>query len=95
MDTELQAIRDAMDKGEDGQARDHERAVALADEYVAAHPEKFEKLREQTSIECVQAVDTFRAAGWEEDLWLVETWLLHRFNPQVIGGVTGATVRMS
>lgn len=90
---ELAAIKDAVDKNT-GDGRDHSGAVALADAYIADHPELFEKLSDMGIEDCVSAVGVFRAAGMEEDQWLVETWLLSRFEPQQIGGEYHPQVRV-
>lgn len=91
MNPELEAIRDAMDK-ETG--RDTERAVALSDAYVAAHPDQFASLTGLDMEQCVAAIDVFRAAGMDEDLWRVQAWILHRFEFQTIGGPVTARVRV-
>lgn len=90
---ELAAIKDAVDKST-GDGRDHGGAVALADAYVAAHPELFTQLADMSIEDCVGAVGVFRAAGMEEDQWRVETWLLSRFEPQNIGGEYQAQTRI-
>jgi hypothetical protein len=69
-------------------------ARELADAYVEAHPELFVSLREMTLEQCVAAVDVFRGAGMETELWNTEAWLLHRFEPQNIGGKAEAQVRI-
>lgn len=92
MANELEAIVDAMDKTT-GDGRDHAKAVQLADEYVAAHPDKFTMLATLSLEACVALVDAFRAAEEWEALFLVEAWLLHKFEPQNIGGPMIATVR--
>lgn len=92
MNAELEAIRDAWDKNT-GDGRD-ESARELADEYVVAHEDQFASLKNMTLDQCVQAVDVFRQAGMEEEQWRVETWLLHRYEPQNIGGVADAKVRL-
>lgn len=91
MNSELEAIRDAMDKTT---GRDEGQAVALADAYVAAHPDQFTSLAELGMEQCVAAIDVFRAAGMEEDLWRVQAWILHRFEFQTIGGPVTARVRI-
>lgn len=91
MNPELEAIRDAMDK-ETG--RDTEQAVTLADTYVTAHPDQFTSLNGLDMEQCVAAIDVFRAAGMEEDLWRVQAWILHRFEFQTIGGPVTARVRV-
>ncbi|CQD07347.1 hypothetical protein BN970_01385 [Mycolicibacterium conceptionense] len=89
---ELIAIRDAMDNSEGG--RDEELARQLADDYVAANPDQFTSLAEMSIEQCVAAVDVFRAAAMEDDQWRVETWLLHHFQPQTIGGPVTAQIRI-
>jgi hypothetical protein len=93
MRQELRAIRDAWDKDLGG-GREEKHTREMCDRYVAAHPEQFEKLRTMTLDELVQSVSVFRAAGWEEEQWLVEVWLLHHFEPQNIGGTVEARVRL-
>lgn len=48
-----------------------------------------------TLDQCVQALGVFRRAGMEDEQWKVETWLLHRYEPQNIGGPIQAKVRIS
>lgn len=93
MNADLEAIKDAMDNEREG-GRDQQLARTLADAYVAANPDDFADLDGKTITECVEAVDVFRNAGYEEMLWRVETWLLHKFLPQHIGGETQAQVRI-
>lgn len=97
MNAQLEAIRDAMDKST-GDGRDFSQAVALAEEYVAEHPEEFadyaswgtgEDAREKT----VHSVDVHRAAGLEEAQWRAEAWHLATWEPMNIGGAAQATVR--
>lgn len=92
MDPELDAIILAMDKEREG-GRDQALAVSLADAYVAAHPETFTFLQGMTLEACVGLVDVFRGDGDLRSLFLVETWLLHHFKPQTIGGTYEAEVR--
>ena len=92
MNSELEAIKDAWDKNT-GDGRD-ESARELADAYVAAHPDQFTSLEAMSLEQCVQAVDVFRQAGMADEQWRVETWLLHRFEPQNIGGAAQAKVRL-
>lgn len=94
MDNELQAIQTAWDKDEGG-GRDEEKARALADQYVADHPDLFTALADKSVHECVQAVEVFRDAGMVDEQWRVEAWLLHHFNAQDIGGPASATVRIT
>lgn len=93
MNAELEAIKDSWDKNT-GDGRDEDGTRALCDAYVEAHPEQFTELANMSLEECVQALSVFRAAGMEESQWKVEVWLLHRFEPQTIGGVARATVRI-
>jgi hypothetical protein len=93
MNSELEAIKDSWDKST-GDGRDEAGTRALADAYVASHPEQFEELAKLTIEQCVDAVSTFRNAHMEEEQWRVETWLLHHFEPQNIGGVYQAQVRV-
>jgi hypothetical protein len=93
MNKELQAIQDAWDK-EVGGGRDETKARTLADKYVKAHPDEFASFADMDVHQCVKAVDVFREAGMEEDKRRVDTWILHRFDPQQIGGPAEATVRI-
>ena len=90
MNKELEAIREAMDKTS---GRDRDKAVALADKYVAAHPEEFAELQDMPLEACVQAVEVFRAAGMTESEQRVETFLLHKYEPQQVGGLAKPQVR--
>ena len=86
MNSELEAIRDAMDKDRPG-GRDRAGARDLAEAYIAAHPDEFTELAAKPFEEVVEAVDVFRAAEFETEHWRCEAWLLHLFpEPQVIGG---------
>lgn len=99
MHEKLEAIRNAWDK-EVGDGRDEELARRLADEFVAENPDLYTdyKGRVLEDVEgvtgLVSAVDVLRQAGMLEEQWRVEAWLLHRFNPQDIGGSVSATVRI-
>lgn len=93
MNADLEAIKSAMDKDREG-GRDQELARTLADSYVAANPDEFTDLTDKTLSACVEAVDVFRNAGYDEMQCRVETWLLHKFEPQHIGGETQAQVRI-
>lgn len=92
MKDEFAAIADAMDK-KTGKGRDADKARQLADAYVAANPAEFSGYEDKTQPELVASVDVFRAAGFDDDLWRVKTWLLHRFEPQNIGGEAKPQVR--
>lgn len=91
MNAELQAIRDAMDKTT---GRDEEQARVLADAYVADHPDEFAMLATMTIESCVGLVDFFRDQNDEDSQWRIETWLLHHFESQTIGGPITAKVRI-
>lgn len=93
MDADLEAIKNAMDKDRPG-GRDRDLAVTLADAYVTANPGTFTDLDGKTLIECVEAVDVLRNAGWEESQWVAEAWLLHKFESQHIGAEFQAQVRV-
>lgn len=93
MNAELEAVRESWDKNT-GDGRDEAGTRALADAYVAAHPELFTELADMTVEQCAESVSLFRAAGLEESQWRVEVWLLHRFEPQQIGGTYQPTVRI-
>ena len=93
MNAELEAIKDAMDKTT-GEGRNHSGAIELADAYVKSHAEKFTDIAQMSLEDCVKAVDVFRAAGMLENQWDVEAWLLHKFEPQNIGGTAQPTLRV-
>lgn len=90
---ELGAIREAWDK-ESGEGRDEGQARKLADDYVKKNSSEFDGLRELSLEQLVKAVEVFREAGLVDDQWRVEAWLLHRFEPQTIGGSYEAKVRL-
>lgn len=94
MDKALEKIRDAMDKST-GDGRDELLARALADKYVAANPGLFTRFADMSIHDCVRAVEVFRDAGMPDEEQLVETWLLHHFESQNIGGLAEATVRIT
>lgn len=93
MNAELEAIKDAWSK-ETGSGREEELTRKLADEYVQAHPEKFVEYEEKSLEDCVTALSAFRNAGMESLQWEAEIWLLHHFEPQIIGGPMRAQVRI-
>ena len=94
MNKELAAIRDAQDKAT-GDGRDLDKAVALSDAYIAAHPDQFTDYHDMTLQDAVKAVDVFRAAGMDEAEWRLQAWIFHRFEFQNIGGTTAPTVRFT
>ncbi|AVO21432.1 hypothetical protein PBI_NILO_34 [Mycobacterium phage Nilo] len=91
MDSQLEAIRDAASPGP---GRNLEQARDLADAFVAAHPELYPGWEDKTVHEAVSAVEILRAAGLEEEAWRAEAWILHRWEPQNIGGPAQATIRV-
>ena len=93
---EFSAIRSALqpddpEVGHEGQ--NLEKARQLADAYVEAHPDEFEKYHGMDITELVAAVDVYRQAGMLHDMWHVDTWMLHEFEPQQIGAVSAAAHR--
>ena len=90
----LDAIRDAWDH-DTGKGRDTAKAVALADTYVAEHPDEFTQLAALTLDDCVTALEVFRAAGFTDDEWRIQTWIFHKFEFQTIGGPVEAKVRLT
>lgn len=100
MQADLKAIRDAWDPGDpetkNAKAkRDDAKVRKLADKYVASNSAKLYKGWDALPLELlVQMVDKARADGDEERVWQVETYLLHRFEPQNIGGGAEARIRM-
>jgi hypothetical protein len=93
LNSELEAIKNAWDKTTGG-GRDDAGTRALCDTYVATHPEQFADYRGMKIEDCVRAVSVFRAAGLDEAQWRAEVWLLHRFEPQHIGGPMRAQIRL-
>ena len=91
MHDDLEAIRDLMDPAT---GRDETAARALADTYVAEHPDEFGLLATMSLESCVAAVDLFRDTGDEDSQWRVETWLLHRYAAQNIGGTSAPAIRI-
>lgn len=91
MTPELEAIKAALDNSNGD--RDMTQVVALADAYVAAHPDQYTSLQNLEREQCVAALDVFRSAGMEEDQWRVEAWIQHRWDPMNIGGPVSAKVR--
>lgn len=97
MNAELEAIKDAAtpDNPDTGEGMDLETARNLADAYVAANPDQFEKYATMTVVDLANAVTLLREAGLVEDQWMAETWLLHRYEPQNIGGVVEPQIRVA
>lgn len=93
MNDELQAIKDAVD-AEVGDGSDFDHARDLADSFVEANPDKFAEYQDHDIPALVKMVDVFREAGLEDSQWAVEAWLLHRFEPQNIGGTNRPQLRI-
>ena len=91
MNSELQAIKDVWDTV----PRDADLARTMSDAYVAAHPEEFTGFEGKTIEELCGAIDTFREAGMDEEVQRIETWNLHRFEPQNIGGTYQPQIRIA
>lgn len=89
MNADLVAIKEAVEAGNFDGAR------TLADAYVAANAGDFTDEADLTIEQCVAAVDVFRAAGVDTPLWEMETWLLHHYAPQDIGGTYQPQIRVS
>jgi hypothetical protein len=93
MNPELQAIKDAWDPAI-GDGRDADLARSLADAYVANHPEEFNHVRDLSLPDAVKVLELFRHIGNAEGEWRVEAWLMHRFEPQNIGGEANFVIRV-
>jgi len=66
----------------------------LCDKYVADHPDEFtNNIRAMDIKQLVTSLSVFRAAGFETEQWIIEVWLKHHFEPQVIGGPIKARIR--
>lgn len=92
MDSGLEEIKDTWSK-DTGDGRDEARTRELADAYVEAHGDEFSSLKDLSLEDLVKAVDVFRAAGMDTEVWRIETYLLHKYEPQNIGGAAAPTVR--
>lgn len=90
MKAELQAIKDKWAEV----PRDAEACQAMSDAYVAANPGEFTGYESKTIQELCRAIDTFREAGMDEEVQRMEVWLLHRFEPQNIGGTYQPQIRV-
>jgi hypothetical protein len=88
MRDELEDIKIAVEDG------NLELARSLADTFVADNGNLFMDIAAKNVEDLVNSVDILRSAGMENEHWLVEAWLLHRFEPQKIGGPAEATVRV-
>ena len=91
---ELEAIKAAWSKDESG-GRDEALARELADEFVGENPGLFSSISQKSLEELCDDVEAFRNANMEEEVWKIETWLLHRFESQNIGGTYQPQVRVT
>lgn len=89
---QLEDIKAAWSSAEGG-GRDEVLARELCDQLVASNPELFEEIQDKSLPELVEAIDVFHAAGMEEQVWRIEAWLLHRFEPQQIGITPSPVIR--
>lgn len=87
LSSELTAIQSAVESGDFATAR------SLSDAYVAANPSVYADYDEDIHLG-VKRVEVFRDAGLETSQWQAEAWLLHTFDPQNIGGIAAATIRV-
>lgn len=94
MDDRLSAIKTAATTT-DEHPKDLVLARQLADQFVADNPDLYTEYPAKNVVELVEAVDVLRLAGMEDEQWRVEAWLLHRYEPQNIGGPVEATVRIA
>jgi hypothetical protein len=89
MNADLEAIKEAVE------AENFDSARTLSDAYVASNADLFTDEAAMSIAECVTAVDAFRAAGMDTNLWQMEAWLLHHFEPQSIGGTYQPQIRVA
>ncbi len=83
MDAELEAYDQAWKTSTERNAV----CQAMADQYVAAHPELAAKYGSLTIPQLVTLVDSARAAGDEEERIRLDIWINAAFEYQQIGGV--------
>lgn len=106
MNKDIQAIKEAWEKrpaagiassGDTGakKAQNDKKIVAMADEYVANHPEIYDSFQDVSLEDCIAVLESFRAGGMEDKQWEIEIWILHHWEPQQIGGPVTATVRVA
>jgi hypothetical protein len=92
MQAELEAIKDAWDNS-DGN-RDEALARSLSDAFVENNPHLFDSISAKSLEQLCSDIDAFRAADMETEVWLIEAWCLHRYEPQIIGGTYQPKVRV-
>ena len=91
MKAELQAIKDVWD----AVPRDATLARTMSDDYVTTNPSEFTGFEDKNIEQLCSAIDTFREAGMDEEVQRMEVWLLHRFEPQNIGGTYQPQIRIA
>jgi hypothetical protein len=103
MAEDLKAIREAWEKRDARGLRsssgkvsleDDDKVRKLADKYVAAHKNDFAGFDNLSQDLLVRQLETYRDSGDEDGEWKIQTWLLHHFEPQNIGGTYEAQVRV-
>src|SRR5215207_1716823 len=102
MADDLKTIREAWEKrdargarGSSGRANleDDNKVRKLADKYVAAHKADYAGFDNLSQDVLVRTLEDYRDKGDEDNVWKVQAWLFHRFEPQNIGGPAEAQVR--
>lgn len=93
MREELEQIKEAWDNANG--TRDEPLARELSDEFVKENPTLFDEIRTKPMEVLCDDITVFRNAGMEEQVWMIEAWLLHRYEPQQIGGNYQPQVRIS
>ncbi len=83
MDAEIEAYKTAWQTSTERNAV----CQAMADQYVASHPELAAQYGALTIPQLVTLVDSAREAGDEEEVWRLEIWINAAFEYQQIGGV--------
>lgn len=94
MREELEQLKTAWSKDEVG-GRDEELVRELADDFVNLNPGLYTEISTKSLEQLCNDIEIFRQAGMEEEVWKIEAWLLHRFEPQNIGGLYQPQVRIA
>lgn len=92
MNDDLEAIRYAWDKDTGG--RDEAQTRRLSDEYVAANPDVYAGFENLGQTVLVRQIDEARDNGDDEEVWTIQAWLFHHFEPQKIGATVQSVVRL-
>ncbi len=104
MDASLKAIKDGWEKRDARGTRsstgkadlaDDDKVRSLADKHVKANAKDYAGWENLSLETLVKTVDEAREVGDEEKLWKVEAYLLHKFEPQNIGGTYEPKLRIS